>query len=81
MYSKCNNVEFMIYDNIDEVTEETFESLLNSYQTGFEIAPAIALSVLYAKNEKIYPAYVSKHNSNREKQIIFSNDSKERRMT
>ena len=28
---------------------------------------AIALNVLYAKKEKIYPAYVSKHNLNREK--------------
>ena len=27
----------------------------------------IAFNVLYAKKEKIYPAYVSKHNSNREK--------------
>ena len=31
----------------------------------------IAISVLHAKKEKIYPAYVSKHNSNREKQVIF----------
>ena len=31
----------------------------------------IALNVLYAKKEKIYPAYVSKHNSNSEKQIIL----------
>ena len=31
----------------------------------------IALDVLYAKNEKIYSAYVSKHNSNRQKQVIF----------
>ena len=31
----------------------------------------IALNILYAKKEKIYPAYVSKHNSNREKQVIF----------
>ena len=30
----------------------------------------IALNVLYAKQEKIYPAYVSKHNLNREKQVI-----------
>ena len=30
----------------------------------------IALNVLYAK--KIYPAYVAKYNSNREKQIILS---------
>ena len=32
---------------------------------------AIALNVLHAKTEKIYPAYASKHNSNREKQVIF----------
>ena len=31
--------------------------------------PTIALNVLYARNKKIYPASVSKHNSNREKQI------------
>ena len=31
----------------------------------------IALNVLYAKKEKIYPAYVSKHNANREKQVTF----------
>ena len=30
----------------------------------------IALDVLHAKKEKKYPAYVSKHNSNREKQVI-----------
>ena len=32
---------------------------------------AIALDVLYAKKEKIHPAYVSKHNSNCEKQVIL----------
>ena len=31
----------------------------------------IALNVLYAKKESIYPAYVSKHNSHREKQVIL----------
>ena len=31
----------------------------------------IALSIFYAKNEKIYPAYFSKHNSNQERQVIF----------
>ena len=31
----------------------------------------ITLNVLHAKKEKIYPAYVSKHNSSREKQVIF----------
>ena len=30
-----------------------------------------ALNVLYDKKEKIYPAYVLKHNSNHEKQVIF----------
>ena len=31
----------------------------------------IALNVLYGKKENIYPAYVSKYNSNREKQVIL----------
>ena len=31
----------------------------------------IVLSVLYSKKEKIYNAYVSKHNSNHEKQVIL----------
>ena len=43
----------------------------------------IALNVLYAKKEKIYPAYISRHNSNREKPWKASysfNDSKGKRM-
>ena len=31
----------------------------------------IALNVLYAKNGKMYPAYVSKHDSNRESKSFF----------
>ena len=31
----------------------------------------IALKGLYAKRQKIYPAYVSKHNSSQEKQVIL----------
>ena len=31
----------------------------------------VAHNVLYARKEKVYPAYVSKHNSNREKQVIL----------
>ena len=30
-----------------------------------------ALNVLYAKKEKMYPDYRSKHNLNREKQVII----------
>ena len=33
-----------------------------------KINVTIALNVLHTKKEKIYPAYVPKHNSNREKQ-------------
>ena len=31
----------------------------------------VVLNVSYAKKEKIYPAYVSKHNSNRQKQVFL----------
>ena len=36
------------------------------------------VNVLHAKKEEIYPAYRSKHNLNREEQVIFSNDSKQK---
>ena len=39
----------------------------------------VALNVLYAEKEKIYPAYISKYNSNREKEVILlmiSNEEK-----
>ena len=32
---------------------------------------AIVLNVLHAKKEKTYPVFVSKHNSNRKKQVIL----------
>ena len=31
----------------------------------------IALNVFYTKTEKIYPAYISKHKSNRENKFFF----------
>ena len=31
----------------------------------------VALNILYAKKQKIYPAYVSKYNSSHEKQVIL----------
>ena len=37
----------------------------------FEKNITIALNVLYDKKEKIYPAHVSKHNSNHDKQVIL----------
>ena len=40
---------------------------------GWENNATIAVNVLYAKKEKIYPAFVSvwENNANREKQVIF----------
>ena len=31
----------------------------------------IALNVLYSKEEKLYPVYISKHNLNRKKRLFF----------
>ena len=36
MHSKSDNKEFMNCDNADEVVEELFQSLLNSYEIGLE---------------------------------------------
>ena len=39
--------------------------------TGKRNNAIIALNVLYIKEKEIYPAYISKHNSTREEQIIL----------
>ena len=36
MHSKSYHIEFLIYDNANEIIEELFESLLNRYQIGME---------------------------------------------
>ena len=36
---------------------------------------------MYAKNDKIYPAYVSKYNSEREEQVIILMIPSKKRMT
>ena len=36
MHSSSSNVEFMFYDNVNEVVYYHFESLLSRYQSGLE---------------------------------------------
>ena len=36
MHSKSNNIEFMSYDNANEVVNKLFKSLFSRYQTGLE---------------------------------------------
>ena len=36
MYSKSDNMEIMINDEVDEVIEELFKPLLNRYQNNLE---------------------------------------------
>ena len=36
MHSKNDNIEFMPYDNVNEVVNELLESLLSRYQIGLE---------------------------------------------
>ena len=36
MHSKGGNTEFMIYDNVNEVIEELFQSIRSRYQIGLE---------------------------------------------
>ena len=33
--------------------------------------PTVALNILHIKEKEVYPAYISKHNSTRQKQIIL----------
>ena len=40
-------------------------------KNNINVRNTIALNILYVKKEKVYPAYISKHNSNREKQVFL----------
>ena len=60
---------------LDWVRKQLFDSLKNRYQNNLESMKVSEFGldyVLYAKKEKIHPAYVPKHNWNREKQFILS---------
>ena len=49
MNSKSNNIEIIINNKADEVTEELFQSLRCRYQFGFSLT--IARNLFYAKKE------------------------------
>ena len=59
MHSKSDNIEFMPYDNVNEVINELFESLLSRYQIGLETSMRgsdfifDSIQVLYYKCHKI----------------------------
>ena len=48
-----------------------FPSEKDDWKNFEKINWTVALNVLHAKKEKIYPAYVWKHNSNSEKEFIL----------
>ena len=50
--------------------EKSFPSRKDDWKKFEKKNQTIALNVLYAKKEKVYPTYVSKHDSNDEKQVI-----------
>ena len=51
--------------------EINFPSVKDDWKKFEKSDVTIALNVLHAKKEKIYPAYVSKNNSNRENKLFF----------
>ena len=59
MHSKSNNIEFMPYDNANEVLNELFESLRSRYQIGLETSLRgsdfifDSVKLLYCKCHKI----------------------------
>ena len=48
-----------------------YSSKIDDWKAFEKKYPTIALNILYNKEKEIYPAYISKHNSTREKQIFF----------
>ena len=59
MHSRSNNIEFMSYDNANEVVNELFESLRSRYQIGSETSMRgsgftfDSVQLLYCKCHKI----------------------------
>ena len=51
--------------------EIKYPSKIDDWKTFEKNNPTIALDILHIKEKEIYPAYISKHNSTREKQIIL----------
>ena len=44
---------------------------INDWKTSKKNNPTIDINILYIKEKELYPAYISKHNSTPEKQIIL----------
>ena len=59
------------FENKYEWEEINFQSEKDSLKKFEKNNVTIALNTFYAKKGNIYPACVSKHNSNREKQVIL----------
>ena len=57
-----------IFDNYEEIN---YPSEKDNWKKIGKNSLTIALNVLYAKNEKTYPAFVLKNKENPEKQITF----------
>ena len=59
MHVKSDNIEVMIYDDANEVTEQLFESLLSRYQIGLETTMRVSdfffdyVNLIYYKYHKI----------------------------
>ena len=59
MHTKSNNIEFMLYDNADEVVNSLFESLLFRYQVDLETSMRVSdfifdsVQILYYRCHKI----------------------------
>ena len=51
--------------------ETNFSSEKDDWKKFEKNKRTITLNVLHAKKEKVYPAYISKHNSSREKQVTL----------
>ena len=78
-YTKCFQYILAVTLNHEEIKKDPqritkIKPFINKYDDWKRFEKnnvTIALNVLYAKKEKIYPAYFSKHKSNREKKLFF----------
>ena len=69
-FSKKNKIKLLIQINITG-KEQTIYQKKDDWKKIEKNYLTIAFIVLYAKSEKIYPAYNSKYNANYEKKLFF----------
>ena len=71
--------EFQILNSLYNWKGINYPSKSDHWKKLKKTNPTIILNILYTKEKQIFLAHISKHNSTREKQMIFNNSKRRKR--